>query len=360
MRVALFYFIFIATTGLVLPYFPKFLDTLGFSETQIGCVNTIGPIMQIFVPLIWGFVADKTGRVAMLLKIACAGCAAAMLIFAAADVRTFIGILLVWLAYTFFQSTVGPLADSLAVVEAKRIGTDYARLRLWGSISFILVSFGFGQYQSHGGDIRWMPTLMAIFACATVLCVQLLRQYGSGPKRIPPSLHDALQLFKNPALMWFYVAWMLHQAALSPYYLFYNLHLSRLGLGQDVVGWSFALGVCAEVTMFYFTRPLFQRKPLFPLMVFSFILSSARWILIAHLTNGPLLAVLQTCHAFTFALCFAGSITHLENTVSEPLRATGRAMFAAIAMGLAACWATFLPEQSATNSGFPRHSTSPP
>ena len=334
MRVALFYFVFIATTGLILPYFPKYLDSLGFSETQISCINTIGPAMLMIVPLIWGFIADKTGRTALLLKIACAGAALSLAIFAIADIRSYQGVLCIWFAYMFFQSTLLPLADSLAIVEARRIGTDYARLRLWGSISFILVAFGFGQYLTHGGNIRWMLKIAAALACCAALCAHLLRQYGSGPLRVPPSFKDSRRLFHDPALMWFFVAGMIHQAALSPYYLFYNLHLSRLGLGQDIVGWSFTLGVGAEVTMFWFARPLFQRKPLFPLMAFSFALSAVRWMLVAHVTNGPLLALLQTGHAFTFALCYAGSIAHLEKVVAEPLRGTGRAMFSAISLGL--------------------------
>ncbi|MEI6234322.1 MAG: MFS transporter [Planctomycetota bacterium] len=334
MRVALFYFVFISTTGLVLPYFPKYLDALGFTKTQIGCVNTIGPVMLTFVPLLWGFIADKTGRTALLLKIASAGVAVTLATFALADIRTYVGVLCVWFVYSFFQSTQLPLADSLALVEARRIGTDYARLRLWGSISFILVSFGFGQYLQHGGDITWVPKLAAGLAVCAALCAHLLRQYGTGPARVPPTFRDAGKLFHDPSLMWFFAAGLIHQAALSPYYLFYNLHLSNLGLGQDIVGWSFALGVGAEVAMFWFARPLFKHKPLFPLMAVSFLMSSARWLAVAYVTNGPLMACIQIAHAFTFALCYAGSIAHLEKNIREPLRATGRAMFSAISLGL--------------------------
>ncbi len=140
MRVALFYFAFIAITGLVVPFFPKYLDALGFSAPQIARVNSIGPFLLMFVPLIWGFVADKTGRTLLLVKIAATGVALSLAGLALGGMRTFGGVLAVWLVYSVFYSPVLPLTDSLAIVEARRIGTDYARLRLHGVRSAIFSS----------------------------------------------------------------------------------------------------------------------------------------------------------------------------------------------------------------------------
>ncbi len=334
MRVAIFYFAFVSTAGLLLPFFPKYLDALGFSGTQIARVSSIGPILGLFVPLIWGFIADKTGRTAFLLKIACAGAALSLAALCIGGISSYLGMLAIITAYGFFQSPLLPLADSLAIIEARRIGTDYARLRLWGSISFIAVAFGFGQYLERGGDIKNVPFTAACLAGIAALCAHLLKQYGSGPHRVPPSFKEARQLLHNSGLMWFFAAGMIHQAALSPYYLFYGIFMDERGLGQGIVSWSFALGVTAEVTMFWFAGSLLKRWPLIPILAFSFVLSTCRWLLVARIGNGVLMALLQTCHAFTFAIWYAGSIAYLEKTVAEPLRVTSRALFAAIALAL--------------------------
>jgi PPP family 3-phenylpropionic acid transporter len=227
-----------------------------------------------------------------------------------------------------------PLTDTAAIVEARRIGTDYARLRLWGSISFIAVSFAFGQYLNCGGSIYNVPFATLCLGILAALAVHLLKQPALNPHRQLPSMKAALRLAADPALMLFLIANAIHQAALSPYYLFYGIHLNSRGIGQQYVGWSFALGVSAEVLMFWQLRSLLKRRPLYPLMGISFVISAVRWWLISTVSSGPLMACVQTAHAFTFALCYAGSITHLEKEVPEPLRATGRALYSAIAQGL--------------------------
>lgn len=332
MRVAAFYFFYLATTGISLPYFTKYLKALGYSGFEIASIASISPLLSIFVPLVWGFAADRSGKLVPLLKIAVAGTACALLplIF----VQSYAGILSVWVGYAFFTSAIATLADTLAVIEARRIGTDYARLRLWGSISFIATSFGFGQYLSAGGSIKHVPAVMFFLALLAAVVVHILRAPAQPLHKTPPSFKEARALAANPALLWFFAAGMIHQAGLSPYYIFYAIHLEAQGMGQDVVGWSFGLGVAAEVLMLYAFRHVFKRVPLFPMMAASFLISSARWFLVARLHSAPLMAVLQTAHAFTFAFCYAGAIAHLEKNVAEPLRATGRALFSAISLGL--------------------------
>ena len=334
MRVAIFYFVFVSTAGILIPFFSTYLNALGFSGSQIARVGCIGPILGLFVPLIWGFFADKTGRTAFLLKIACAGAAIALVALYIGGISSYQGMLAIFTVYCFFQSPLMPLADSLAIIEARRIGSDYARFRLWGSISFILVAFGFGQYLDRGGDIRHVPLVAACLATGAALCAHLLKQYGSGPHRVPPSFNEARLLLHNSGLMWFFIAGLIHQAALSPYYLFYGVFMDERGLGQGIVSWSFGLGVTAEVTMFWFAGSLLKRWPLIPILAVSFLLSTCRWLVVARLRNGPLMAILQTCHAFTFAIWYAGSIAYLEKTVAESLRVTSRALFAAITMSL--------------------------
>lgn len=332
MRIALFYFFFIGVTGLLLPNFPKYLDALGFSSPQIAFVNSIGPWLLMFVPLLWGFVADKLGRPVLLLKIACACIVLALIPLS--GVTTFGGVMAVWLMYSFFASPIIPLADGVAIVEARRIGTDFARLRLWGSIGFLAVMFGFKHFQNSREDLLRVPLAALCLATLAALCAQWLKQHETGLARPRPSFHDARRLAHNPALMWFFIAGMVHQASMSPYYLYYPLSLDARGFARGVAEWSIGAGVVAEILMFQFVRRLLARRPLFPLIGFSLLIGAARWYFIPSIGNSVAMTALQTTHAFTFALCYAGSISYLEQNVDEPLRATGRALYSAISQGL--------------------------
>jgi PPP family 3-phenylpropionic acid transporter len=332
MRIALFYFFFIGVTGLLLPNFPKYLNALGFSNTQIAIVNSIGPWLLMFVPLLWGFVADKLGKPVLLLKIACVCIVAALIPLG--FVTSFAGVTCVWLVYAFFSSPIIPLADSVAIVEARRIGTDFARLRLWGSIGFIAAMFGFKHFQNSREDLMRLPLVALGIAALAAMCAQCVTQHESGLAHPRPSFRDARRLARDPALMWFFVAGMVHQASMSPYYLYYPLSLDARGFAPGVAEWSLGAGVVAEILMFQFVRALLARRPLFPLIGFSLLIGSVRWYCIPLINNSTALAALQTTHAFTFALCYAGSIAYLEHNVDTPLRATGRALYSAISQGM--------------------------
>lgn len=332
MRIALFYFFFIGITGLLLPNFPKYLNALGFSNTQIAAVNSIGPWLLMFVPLLWGFVADKLGKPVLLLKIACVCIVLALIPLSYAT--TFAGVMSVWLVYSFFASPIIPLADSVAIVEARRMGTDFARLRLWGSIGFIAAMFAFKHFQNSRADLLRVPLVALVLAVLAAICAQVVTQHESGLTHPRPSFRDARSLAHDPALMWFFIAGMVHQASLSPYYLYYPLSLDARGFAPGVAEWSLGTGVVAEILMFQFVRGLLARRPLFPLIGFSLLIGSARWYLIPIVDNSVAMAALQTTHALTFALCYAGSISYLEQSVDAPLRATGRALYSAISQGM--------------------------
>jgi PPP family 3-phenylpropionic acid transporter len=250
--------------------------------------------------------------------------------------HSYMAVFAAWTLYSFFGNPNLPLIDSVAVVEARRTGWDYARFRLWGSISFILSLAGFSAYLTYGGSIAHVPHAALIVIGAAVLSAFWLRDPDGGVVRNPPSWRDARKLFGNAPLQLFFLANLFHQAAISPYYIFYGIHLERLKLNELYLFGSVACGVLAEIGMFWFIGHILKRRPLFPLMGLSFLISVARWWLTAELSSGPALMAVQTLHAFTFALCYAGSVAHIDKAVAPELRGTGRALYSGISQGIGA------------------------
>lgn len=86
--------------------------------------------------------------------------------------------------------------------------------------------------------------------------------------------------------------------------------------------------------MMWAYRSVRKRIPLFPLLGLSFALTSLRWFVVARVNDGPALAAIQILHGFTFGAFYVGVISYLEQTVPPKLRATGRALFTSISIGL--------------------------
>lgn len=327
---ALFYFAMFTATGLMLPYLPPFYRTLGFGGLEIAALGSIQAMLLVVVPPFWGFRADRSGDPARLLRVAAAG---AVLCFAPLlAAGSFVAVAAVLFATGLFTSPISTLADAVAVDQARRRGGSYARLRLWGSVGFVVSSWSFGVWLDRGGAAG--DVVPAVLGCLAFAALAALPVRGAAGARLArPSLADARRLAADPGFLLFLGASALHWAALSPFHLFFAVHLGDLGVGPAWIGAGLAIGVVAEVAVMWAFPALSNRWPLYGLLAAAYLSGAVRWTLTAFLDGGPLLAAAQLLHGLGFGAFFVGSIAHLARTVPPHLLATGRALFGAVAFG---------------------------
>ena len=68
-RLSAFYFCYFATLGAFLPFWSVYLQTVGFAADQIGALTAMMVATKIVAPYLWGWLADKTGRGLLLIRI---------------------------------------------------------------------------------------------------------------------------------------------------------------------------------------------------------------------------------------------------------------------------------------------------
>jgi PPP family 3-phenylpropionic acid transporter len=330
MRIAAFYFALFAAVGVLLPYTAIFYRSLGFNGSDMALLASVGPLLSIVVPPAWGFAADKLQRTSLFLKIAAFGSAATLagLLFA----HSLPAVILILIAYGSFSSSLTPLADSLAAVEAKRIGTDYARLRLFGSIGFILLSFTFGSLLSKGAKgsdvILFGSCLLLVSALVSLLLKADKANFA------PPTFCELKAVLARPAFLLFLLAAMVHWAASSVYNLLFALYLRDLNIPSERIGLGISLAVVAEVLAMWGFRRLNAKFSLILLMLVGFLAGAVRWILVAILKSGPLLAAVQLLHGLSFGVFFIAAVAFIDVSVPGSLRATGRTLFASVVFGI--------------------------
>jgi MFS transporter, PPP family, 3-phenylpropionic acid transporter len=332
MQIALFFFLLYGATGILMPYLTKYLQELGFNGKQFGFLALLSPLVMIFAPPLWGFVADRTGKLPLLLKLACVGAAASFTVVL--FLRGLAPLAVVFCVYAFFWAPATALADTVALAEARRLGIEYARLRLWGSIGFIVAVSAAGGYLQCGGRLINVLASAALLMVAYALMALRLDVPREALHYSPPSLKDAWRLAKEPAFLLFLLAGMVHWAALGPYYLLFTVHMTELAVAPVYIAAGFSLGVVAEIIMMWRFQSLRARVPLFGLLVVASLVSAARWYLVSAVQASLWLAVIQICHGFSFGAFYVACIAHLERVTPAPLRATSRALFSSVAMGM--------------------------
>jgi PPP family 3-phenylpropionic acid transporter len=142
------------------------------------------------------------------------------------------------------------------------------------------------------------------------------------------------RLLRQPAFLAFLIAGTIHWASCSPSFILLTIHFGDLGIDPVYAGAAFFLGVAAEVAMMWNYRHVERRLSLYPLMGLTFALTSLRWFVMARVEDGPTLAAIQVLHGFTFGAFYVSVISYLDETVPPALRATGRALFTSVSIGV--------------------------
>src|SRR3954452_4523336 len=129
------YFFLFQSVAINMAYMPAHMRALGLSGRQISTVSAVAPVMSLVVPLGWAWIADRTRRHDRVLRIIAAGALLGFVpvLFA----RGFAAVLVGYVGYALFSVGLGGITDALAVSRV-RAGAVYGRLRLWGSLGYVL------------------------------------------------------------------------------------------------------------------------------------------------------------------------------------------------------------------------------
>ena len=332
-RLRLFYFLYYGGVGAYLPYFAPYLRGLGFSGEQIGAAQMLPSLLAPVAALAWASFADHRATPQRALALASGWAALAVLALPFARTPLQVGAVVVLMA--FGDRAVVPLADSITLEWCREApARSYARIRLFGSLGFIVLSLAVGRALTLRGD---RPADVLVPA-VTVL---LLAGYALVARRAPasprhagrPGPRDMLALARDRRLHLLLAASALHWAACAPFHLFFGVFVRDLGLSADVTGVGMGLGVLAEIVALLAFPRVERRLPPSALFAIAFVGSAVRWALLSRATGAAVIVALQLLHGLTFGLFWGCATRALADVVPPRLRATGQAVFTAIVFG---------------------------
>ncbi|TJZ74029.1 MFS transporter [Chitiniphilus eburneus] len=326
-----FYFCYFGFTGLFQPYWGVYLAALSFPAWQIGILTSLTQINRIYAPAIWGWLADRTGRRALILRIAGLGGLAGFigLLF----MQGFVGMFLALLIATFFWSAALPLVEALTMTLLQGDGGRYARLRVWGSIGFIVSSVLAGYWmQAQGAGV--LPATVVAVMSGLALYAWLLPQPPAVPHAATPQDVGFGDILRRREVRTILAGCCLMLLSHGPYYSFYSIYVTDQGVAAGHIGWLWTVGVLAEVAMFMAMGRLSRRWSLRALFLSTFAVAAARWLLVGWGARSlPLLLIAQLGHAFTFATCHATAMSYLHRHFAGPHQAKGQALYIGVSFG---------------------------
>jgi PPP family 3-phenylpropionic acid transporter len=328
-RLSGFYLFYFATIGVIVPYWPLYLQSLSFSPREIGELMAVVMATKIIAPNIWGWIADHTGQRMLIVR---AGSLLAIVFF----VGVFFGQSYLWMAgvmaaFSFFWNATLPQFEATTFSHLGEQTHRYSSIRLWGSIGFVIAAIVLGwqlEVQGAGG----LPAVLLGLFIAIWLISLLVPERAAGHLKL-----DELHLFevlKRPEVLALIVIVFLMQLSHGPYYTFYTIYMEAHGYSRTLIGWLWALGVIAEIVVFLFMHRLIPAFGLRGLLLFSLALAALRWCLLAWFVDSLIIMILnQVLHAATFGIYHAAAIQYFHIYFKGRHQGRGQALYSSMSFG---------------------------
>ena len=151
-RLSTMMFLQYAIWGAWMPLLWPFLNGYrGFSGAEIGDMFAVGAVGAIVAPFIAGQIADRWFSTQVFLGIS--HIIGAVLVWQLASIEAYGGFLAFSLLYSLIYSPTLSLTNSLAFHHIQDRDRDFGKVRVWGTIGWIVVGIGIGQWLLHAHTI---------------------------------------------------------------------------------------------------------------------------------------------------------------------------------------------------------------
>ncbi len=328
--------------------------TLGFTGLEVGMVYGTTAIAATVSPFVLGLLADRFFSVEKLLGILhlCGG----VLLFTLSQLKTFELFYPAMLLYVLCYLPTFSLSNSLCFHHIKDTKRDFPRVRVWGTISWILIGLFIGWLQVEDQALPFQ-----IASAASVL--QGLYSFtlpSTPPQKRSENLLQSLRgpemqaLFRDRSLIVLVAAIALICIPTSYYYSFVNLFLNEQGV-TNAAG-KMSIGQITEI-LFMLTIPWFFRIWRLRTIVFIGLLCwGVRYgcfIIGIHQSSEAWFIVGLLFHGIAYIFSMLSAQIYLDTRVPEHLRSTGQGFYSLLTLGIGVFIGSYVAGQSVSKHTLP-------
>jgi PPP family 3-phenylpropionic acid transporter len=322
------YFLYFGVLGIYLPYFNLYCFHLDFSGSEIGAMSAVRTVSTVLFPLFWGAVADRF-RIRKPIYICCnfISCFIWAFFLFTVDFGIMLGISIF---YGIFYAPVISFLEAFTMDALGKKKKQYGRIRVWGSINFIVIVVLIGRLID-------LQSVNIIIPC--ILIGSLLQALFS--IKIPDEsivkkglFGPGARVLLEPRLIIFLTAAFLMLLSHGTYYGFFSIHLEKLGYGKTFIGITWALASIAEILVMINSDSIFQKISIQKVLIISFFIASARWLILGFTESAAIILLSQIMHAATYGTFHIASILYIDQLIPSEAKTFGQAVNNAVSYGL--------------------------
>jgi PPP family 3-phenylpropionic acid transporter len=311
------------------PYLQQYYKSLGISLGTIGALAAFTSAVALFSSPTWGAIHDRYPTSRLLLPLAAAIGAAGML--GLATVGASFLLIPAAMAYAAGLAGLGPMMDVRVLDMAGTDRTRYARVRVWGSISFMVCTpfIGLAIGESYRGlFFVAIPMIMAAGFAAIFLPVRAGGVRGASLRRAPGRVlgHRPIALF----LIGAFVGW----TAVYSQYAFFSIYLRQIGGSSDQIGLAWSIQASLEIPSMMFFPQLSRRFGTERLIVVGMAIMTCRLLINAVFVSPSILIACSVIQGAGYGLVLIGGIAFVSRQAPRGTAATAQGILNATTFSL--------------------------
>lgn len=349
-RIAIYFAAVFLIYGVHISYLPVWLEARGLGPEQIGLLIALPIVLRVVLTPWIAAYADRTGsHRTLVVWMSVAGLVLLLAVWAS---PSYGWLLVTVVPFSIVVVSVLPLTDAIAVAGVRAAGHDYGRMRLWGSLTFLIATLVAGAATDAYGTAAIMWVLTA--ACATTAVAALMLPQAPA-YTVPASEQETARgrpdrgivrtLMLEPQFVAFILAVGLIQGSHAAFYTFGALHLGAQGVSGTAFGTLWAVSIVAEMALFAWSAPYVARVGPTALLALGGGAAILRWATMSLDPSYGVVLGLQALHALTYGATHLGAIHFIARAVPGRGAGTAQALYSAIGNGLMTALATYLAGQ---------------
>ena len=328
------YVFLFAVPAVSAPYLAILLRDLGYSPIWVGILLGVFAGAGIVGPFAFGYWADRVGnyRYALIVSAIVPTLLAIPLVIWVHPALS--AIFLVLMAFGL-RSAVS-LLDSITTIQIGETG-NYGRIRVWGSVSFIVVTMflqvtPFLRPDNARNIALWLTLVSAMSVVPFLLLPKASLSSSIGARAGGKSAEKGRPIFSAYVLGGLGIIFAI-SFSMSAVYSYFPLYLTEV-LEWDVVGLMFAIGAASELPVIFLSAALLRRFGPLPLLAVSAAGVSLRLLIWAFLPFGPFVLASQLLHALCFGTFLPAMVYFIAGIFPPKNRGKGMSLFIALGTGL--------------------------
>lgn len=333
------YFFFFAAIACVAPFFVLYLQSLGFSGTQIGSITSLGPLLGLIGTPIWTGLADARNRHR---KILVGGMAVAVLInLLLPFLRTYTLIFASQALLAILTPHILSLQDSATIHALGKQRDRYGQIRIWGTVGWGLTAPVVGAVLGSIGLV-WMFWIYAAFMTINLMLARGLEFEESGEQAA--YFANIGRFLKDRQWLLFLGVVLVSGLGMSPHVVYLPLLVQQtsnqggilllVGSVSAMVGLALTVSTVFEAPIMLSAHRLLARFGSRGTLFIAMAVIGLRNLFYANATSPELILILQVLHGLTYPLLWIAGVSFVAEKTPKGLSATAQGLFSAALMGV--------------------------